>query len=117
MIAAGADLIAVSGGKALRGPAGSGILAGRRDLVLSATMQHQDMYTTQELFPGPFGTPEEAFPHPGHHGMGRILKVGREQVLGLTVAIETFLAADPQAEIARCRARPRRIARHLPDST
>lgn len=115
LITAGADLIAVSGGKALRGPAGSGILAGRRDLVLSAAMQHQDMYTTAELFPGPFGDREEGFAHPGHHGMGRILKVGREQVLGLTVAIETFLAADPQAEIDRCQRALQQILRHLPD--
>ncbi len=116
LIAAGADLIAVSGGKALYGPAGSGFLAGRRDLVLSATMQHQDMYTTPELFPGPFGRQEEGFALPGHHGMGRILKVGREQVLGLTVAIETFLAADPEAEIVRCRWGLDEIERHLPNA-
>jgi L-seryl-tRNA(Ser) seleniumtransferase len=116
LIAAGADLISVSGGKALRGPAGSGLLAGRRDLVLSAAMQHQDMYTTPELFPGPFGDHEEGFTYPGHHGMGRILKVGREQVLGLTVAIETFLAADPAAEIARCQRALEEIRRRLPGS-
>lgn len=103
LIAAGADLIAVSGGKALRGPAGSGILAGRRELVLSATMQHQDMYTTEELFPGPFDAPDERFPHPGHHGMGRILKVGRDQAIGLIAAIEAFLEYDHEAEVARCR--------------
>ena len=78
-------------------------------------MQHQDMYTTPELFPGPFGHLEDGFAHPGHHGMGRILKVGREQVLGLTVAIETFLAADPQAEIDRCQRALQEIERHLPD--
>jgi L-seryl-tRNA(Ser) seleniumtransferase len=116
LIAAGADLIAVSGGKALRGPAGSGLLAGRRELVLSAAMQHDDMYTTPELFPGPLGRREKGFAHPGHHGMGRILKVGREQVLGLTVAIETFLAADPEAEIARCQRVLEEIQRHLPNA-
>jgi L-seryl-tRNA(Ser) seleniumtransferase len=113
LISAEADLIAVSGGKALRGPAGTGLLAGRRDLVLSATMQHQDMYTTPELFPGPFGQPEEPFTHPSHHGMGRILKLGREQILGLTVAIMTFLAADPETEITRCQRALEEIQRHL----
>lgn len=78
LIAAGADLIAVSGGKALRGP-GSGLLAGRRELVLSVTTQHQDMYTTPELFPGPFGDHEEGFTSPGHHGMGHILEIARCQ--------------------------------------
>ena len=48
--------------------------------------------------------------------MGRILKVGREQVLGLTVAIETFLAADPDAEIDRCQRALEEIERHLPDA-
>ncbi|HEX6026082.1 MAG TPA: aminotransferase class V-fold PLP-dependent enzyme [Solirubrobacter sp.] len=113
LIADGADLIAVSGGKALHGPAGSGFLAGRRELVLSAAMQHQDMYTTPELFPGPFGEREAGFTDPGHHGMGRILKVGREQIIGLTVAIETFLTVDPEAELARCRRALQTIQRHL----
>jgi L-seryl-tRNA(Ser) seleniumtransferase len=110
----GADLIAVSGGKALHGPAGTGFLAGRRELVLSAAMQHQDMYTTPELFPGPFGEREAGFTAPGHHGMGRILKLGREQIVGLTVAIETFRSADPEAELARCRRTLQAIQRHLP---
>lgn len=39
----GADLVAFSGGKGIGGPAGSGFLAGRRELVLSATLQQQDI--------------------------------------------------------------------------
>ena len=38
-IAEGADLVAMSGGKAFRGPQSSGFLCGRRDLVASALLQ------------------------------------------------------------------------------
>ena len=42
-IAAGADLVVYSGGKAIGGPQSSGILAGRRDLIGSALLQMMDM--------------------------------------------------------------------------
>ena len=42
----GADLVSISGGKAILGPQGSGILCGRRDLVASALLQNLD----QDLF-------------------------------------------------------------------
>ena len=38
IVAAGADLVAFSGGKAIRGPQATGILCGRRDLVGSALL-------------------------------------------------------------------------------
>jgi L-seryl-tRNA(Ser) seleniumtransferase len=101
LIAAGADLVAISGGKGLRGPAASGVLAGRRDLVQSAALQQQDMYTTPELFTGPFGEPEPPVPEPGHHGVGRPLKLGREQIAGLIAAIDAFLARDHRAVAER----------------
>ena len=39
----GADLVAFSGGKAINGPQGTGILCGRRDLVMAAALQHLDL--------------------------------------------------------------------------
>src|SRR6185312_11519441 len=41
-IAEGADLVAFSGGKAINGPQATGILCGRRDLVMAAALQHLD---------------------------------------------------------------------------
>ncbi len=83
-IGEGADLVAFSGGKGIGGPAASGFLAGRRDLVLSATLQQQDMYVHPSMWSGPFGDSAPIFTaDPPRQGMGRMLKVGREEIAGL----------------------------------
>jgi len=74
-IAMGADLVAFSGGKAIRGPNDTGFLCGRRDLIRLAALQ--------------------AFPY---HGIGRIAKVDRTQVVGLITALKIFLEGDEEAE-------------------
>ena len=56
----GADLVAFSGGKNLRGPQCSGLLLGRKDLVEAAYAN---------------SSPHIAF--------GRIAKVGKEEIVGL----------------------------------
>ncbi len=84
---AGADLVVFSGGKGLLGPQSTGILAGRRDLIEAAAMQAA----------------------PNDH-IGRGMKVGKEEIIALVVALERFVRLDEEAEIAGWNARARRLA-------
>jgi L-seryl-tRNA(Ser) seleniumtransferase len=71
----GADLVIFSGGKGLRGPQDSGLLAGRADLIAAARAN---------------GNP--------HAAVGRGMKVSKEAMAGLWKAIDIFLATDHEAE-------------------
>lgn len=66
-IAQGADLVAYSGGKIIRGPQGAGLLLGRRDLVRAAWANSAP-----------------------HHAFGRALKVTKEEVIGMVRAVEAW---------------------------
>jgi D-glucosaminate-6-phosphate ammonia-lyase len=74
------DLICLSGGKHMRGPQCSGILAGRRDLVRAARLN--------------------ASPHPD--SLGRPLKVGREEIVGVWLAAEKYARLDFAALDRQC---------------
>jgi L-seryl-tRNA(Ser) seleniumtransferase len=72
----GFDLVCISGGKALRGPQSAGILMGRKDLIEAARLN--------------------APPRGGNIGRG--MKVNKEEVFGMYVALERYINTDHERE-------------------
>jgi len=79
-IADGADLVTFSGGKGVRGPQSTGILAGRADLVEAARLNMSP-----------------------HASVGRACKVAKEEIAGLLAALDRFVSMDHEAEWATWR--------------
>lgn len=77
--AMGFDLVCFSGGKGIRGPQSAGLLLGRKDLIEAAR--------------------RNAPPH--GDTVGRGMKVNKEEILGMLVAIEVYLARDHKADWER----------------
>jgi seryl-tRNA(Sec) selenium transferase len=71
----GATLVAYSGGKCLRGPQTAGLVLGRKDLVRAAWVHSAP-----------------------HHGFGRSMKVGKEEAIGMLMAVEMWVKRDHTAE-------------------
>jgi L-seryl-tRNA(Ser) seleniumtransferase len=88
----GADLVIYSGGKGIRGPQESGMLAGRADLIAAARLN---------------GSPRAA--------IGRGMKVSKEAMVGLAVALDLFLTTDHEPERLAHLAQAERIAAGLAD--
>ncbi|MBI1833090.1 MAG: aminotransferase class V-fold PLP-dependent enzyme [Planctomycetes bacterium] len=101
IIATGADLVVFSGGKAIRGPQSTGILCGRRDLIGSALLQMLDMDDHFELWAPPAHlidkTKLAGIPR---HGIGRALKVAKEQIAALLTALKLFASGAYDRELA-----------------
>ena len=108
--ATGADLIVFSGGKAIRGPQASGILCGRRPLIESAAMQMLDMDERRTFWNPPSDFIElSRWPALPRQGIGRGFKVGKEQIVGLLVALELFVNGNAEEDIAQLDARLERV--------
>ena len=71
----GYDLIAFSGGKAIRGPQCAGLLIGRKDLIAYALLNNS----------------------PHEDTLGRSQKVGKEEIIGMIKALESYLKEDHDA--------------------
>lgn len=75
----GADVTLFSGGKDLQGPQSSGLIVGNNDLI--STIKSLN-------FPS--------------YGIGRMLKVGREELVGLYSAIKQYISMDHEARYYCC---------------
>jgi len=71
----GFDLVAFSGGKGIRGPQSAGLLLGRKDLIEAARLNYS----------------------PNSDSIGRGMKVNKEELLGMMVAVEVYLKRDAAA--------------------
>ena len=91
--ATGADLVAFSGGKSIRGPQSTGILCGSRDLIGAAALQLLDMDDHLELWQPPLEFIDKSkFSGIPRHGIGRGFKVSKEEIIALLVALKLFTA-------------------------
>ena len=89
----GFDLVTFSGGKGMRGPQNAGLLLGRKDLIRAARLNSA----------------------PNGDTIGRGLKVSKEAVLGMVVAVEMYLKRDSEAETKEWERRINLLAASLAD--
>lgn len=85
----GLDMYTFSGGKGLRGPQCSGLLLGRKDLIDAAMLNTS----------------------PWEGAVCRAMKVGKEEIIGLITAVETWLKTDLAVLNREWNARVERIER------
>jgi L-seryl-tRNA(Ser) seleniumtransferase len=77
-------------------------LCGRRDLISAAALQHLDLDVYYDLWdPPPALIDKSALPGAPQHGIGRPCKVGKEQIAGLMVALQKFVAESDEARQVR----------------
>jgi seryl-tRNA(Sec) selenium transferase len=85
----GVDLYCFSGGKGMRGPQCAGILLGRKDLINAALKNY----------------------NPYEGSICRAMKVGKEEIIGMLTAVETWQKIDTKALNREWNARVQRIAK------
>lgn len=72
----GFDIVCISGGKAMKGPQSTGILMGRKDIIEAARLSAP----------------------PRGNTIGRGMKVNKEEILGMYVALEKYINTDHEKE-------------------
>src|SRR5712664_1895925 len=87
----GYDLIAFSGGKAMRGPQCAGLLIGKKELVAYALLNNS----------------------PHEDTLGRSQKVGKEEIIGMIKALESYLKEDHDALAKEWQDRLESISRQI----
>ncbi len=87
----GFDLVTFSGGKGIRGPQNAGLLLGRKDLIAAASATN----------------------NPFDEGVGRGMKVAKEQIVGMVAAVDWLLSQSDDAMQAEFRSRADRICAEL----
>lgn len=75
----GADIALFSGGKDLKGPQASGLIVGKKTIINEIT--------------------KVGFPN---YSIGRMLKVGREEIVGLYSAVEQYVTSDHSQRLRWC---------------
>jgi L-seryl-tRNA(Ser) seleniumtransferase len=83
----GFDLVTFSGGKGMRGPQNAGLLLGKKDLIEAAAKNNNP-----------------------YDGVGRGMKVAKEQIVGMVAAVDWFLSQSDEAMQTEFRRRAERIA-------
>ncbi len=71
----GVDLLVTSGGKHIFGPSSTGFICGKKEMIEACRLQ--------------------TFPN---YGIGRVMKIGKEEIIGLMTALEIYLKRDSQKE-------------------